>query len=67
MNVSPNEPFQIIYSLYFHEYLGDLFETYVVQKNEAGKLTYKHQNISSKNAAEFSSGLDEMDFKIIKL
>jgi SNF2 family DNA or RNA helicase len=67
MNVSPNEPFQIIYSLYFHEYLGDLFETYVVQKNESGKLTYKHQNISSKNATEFASGLDEVDFKIIKL
>ena len=67
MNVSPNEPFQIIYSLYFHEYLGDLFESYVVQKNDAGKLTYKHQNISYKNAQEFKEGLDDLDFKIIKL
>ena len=67
MNVSPQEPFQIIYSLYDHEYLGDLFESYVVQTNENGKLTYKHQNISSKNAKEFASGLDDNDYKIIKL
>lgn len=67
MNVSPSEPFQIIYSLYLHEYLGDLFESYVVQKNESGKLTYKHQNISIKNAFEFKSDLDETDFKLIKL
>jgi superfamily II DNA or RNA helicase len=53
--------------LYYHEYLGDLFESYVVQKNESGKLTYKHQNISSKNAKEFADGLDEVDFKLIKL
>jgi len=67
MKVSPQEPFQIIYSLYAHEYLGDLFESFVVQKSETGKLTYQHQNISSKNASEFASGLDENDFKIIKL
>lgn len=67
MKVSPQEPFQIIYSLYAHEYLGDLFESFVVQKNENGKLTYKHQNISSLNAKEFASGLDEKDYKIIKL
>lgn len=67
MNVSPNKPFQIIYSLYAHEYLGDLFESYVVQKSDTGKLTYQHQNISAKNAKEFASGLDEKDYKIIKL
>lgn len=67
MKVSPQEPFQIIYSLYAHEYLGDLFESFVVQKNENGKLTYKHQNISSLNAKEFASGLDDKDYKIIKL
>jgi SNF2 family DNA or RNA helicase len=67
MKVSTAEPFQIIYSLLQHEYLGYLFEAFVVQVDGNGKLTLKHQNISSKNAQEFSSGLDANDFKLIKL
>ncbi len=67
MKVSPDEPFELIYSLYEHEYLGYLFESFVVQLNEKGSLTFSHQNISSKNAAEFSSGLDENDYQIIQL
>lgn len=67
MRVSTKQPFQIIYSLFDHEYLGYLFESFVIQKNENGSLTFKHQNISSKNAKEFRNGLDELDFKIIEL
>jgi SNF2 family DNA or RNA helicase len=67
MKVSTAEPFQITYSLLQHEYLGYLFETFVVQKDLNDKLTLKHQNISSKNAEEFSSNLDEKDFQLIKL
>jgi SNF2 family DNA or RNA helicase len=67
MKVSTAEPFQITYSLLQHEYLGYLFETFVVQKDHNNKLTLKHQNISSKNAEEFSAGLDEKDFQLIKL
>lgn len=67
MKVSPEEPFELIYSLYEHEYLGYLFESFVVQLNEKGGLTYSHQNISAKNAKEFSSKLDENDYQIIKL
>lgn len=67
MKVSTSEPFQIIYSLFQHEYLGYLFESFVVQKDANDRLTFKHQNISSKNASEFSSGLDETDFKLIRL
>jgi SNF2 family DNA or RNA helicase len=66
MNVSPLQPFQIIYSLFEHEYLGYLFETFVVELDYKGQLTLKHQNISSKNAKEFSSGLDEADFGLVK-
>jgi SNF2 family DNA or RNA helicase len=66
MNVSPSQPFQIIYSLFEHEYLGYLFETFVVELDYKGQLTLKHQNISSKNAKEFSSGLDEADFGLVK-
>jgi len=67
MKVSASQPFQIIYSLYLHEYLGFIFESYIVHLDEKGKLTYQHQNISSKNAREFSKGLDDRDFELIEL
>lgn len=67
MKVSPDQPFELIYSLYDHEYLGYLIESFVVQLNDKRELTYSHQNISAKNAKEFAAGLDENDFKIIKL
>jgi hypothetical protein len=67
MKVSASQPFQIIYSLYLHEYLGFIFESYIVHLDEKGKLTYQHQNISSKNAREFSKGLDDRDFELIDI
>jgi superfamily II DNA or RNA helicase len=67
MKVSTTEPFQIIYSLLEHEFLGYLFESYVVQLDQKGRLTLKHQNISYKNAEEFAACLDEVDFKLIKI
>lgn len=67
MEVSTAEPFKIIYSLLEHEYLGYLFESFAVQLDQSGKLTLKHQNISSKNASEFASALDKDDYKLIKL
>lgn len=67
MNISAKDRFQIIYSLFQHEYLGYLFESFVVKVDEKGQLTLQHQNISSMNATEFSSGLDETDFELIRL
>ena len=67
MKVSTAQPFQLIYSLYQHEYLGYLFESFVIQLDEKGRLTLQHQNISSKNAEEFASELDQSDYKLIKL
>jgi len=67
MEVPSSEPFQLIYSLYQHEYLGYLFESFVVKLDENGKLTFQHQNISSKNAREFDSGLDANDYQLIHL
>ena len=66
MNVSPNEPFKVVYSLYEHQFLGCLFESFVVQVQH-GKLTLKYQNISSRNAHEFDNGLSESDYELIKL
>jgi hypothetical protein len=67
MKVYTTQPFQVIYSLFEHEYLGYLFESFVVQVNSKGQLTLQHQNISAKNADEFSSRLDVNDFKLIQL
>ncbi len=67
MKVSAVQPFQIIYSLYQHEYLGYVFESFIIHLDEKGKLTYQHQSISSKNAREFTKGLDARDFDLIEL
>lgn len=67
MKVSTSNPFQIIYSLFEHEYLGYLLESFVVQLADNGGLTLQHQNISAQNAGEFASGLDETDYKLIEL
>ncbi|MDX5481351.1 MAG: SNF2-related protein [Hymenobacteraceae bacterium] len=67
MKVYTTQPFQVIYSLFEHEYLGYLFESFVVQINTKGQLTLQHQNISAKNADEFASRLDADDFKLISL
>ena len=67
MNISAQNKFQIIYSIFTHEYLGFLFESFVVKVDDKDQLTLQHQNISSLNAKEFSSGLDDVDFELIKL
>ncbi len=67
MKVSASQPFQIIYSLYQHEYLGYQFESFVVHLDDKGKLTLQHQNISAKNAPEFANGLDNTDYELIDL
>ncbi|MGJ3235190.1 DEAD/DEAH box helicase [Marivirga sp.] len=67
MKVYTTQPFQLIYSLFEHEYLGYTFESFVVQKNSKGDLTFSHQNISSKNANEFDKGMDEVDYELIEL
>jgi SNF2 family DNA or RNA helicase len=67
MRVSPEEPFEIVYALYNHEYLGILFESFAVQLDEKGGYSLAYQNISSKNAKEFATGLDDTDFELIKL
>lgn len=67
MKISSQDKFQITYSIFKHEYLGYLFESFVVKVDEKGHLTLQHQNISSLNAKEFSSGLDDNDFELIRL
>ncbi len=67
MKVSAKQPFEIIYSMYQHQYLGYLFESFVIQLDDKGRLTFQHQNISSKNAREFGGELNEEDYQLIEL
>jgi SNF2 family DNA or RNA helicase len=67
MKVSAAQPFQIIYSLFQHEYLGYVLESFIVHVDQEGRLTFQHQNISAKNAVEFAKGLDETDYELINL
>jgi hypothetical protein len=67
MNVSTAQPFQLVYSLFAHEYLGHLFTAHVVQLGPGGRLTLQHQTISSKNAPEFADGLAKDDYELIAL
>ncbi|MBM3169246.1 MAG: DEAD/DEAH box helicase [Bacteroidetes bacterium] len=67
MIVDPNQPFQLVYSIFSHEYLGLIFESFVVPLDEKGRLSYAYQNISSANAHEFDSGLDAQDYELIRL
>ena len=67
MKVSPSEPFKIVYSILNHEYLGYIFESFVVQLNQQGEFSFQIQNISSKNIKEFRAGIDATDFELVKL
>ncbi len=66
MKVSAEKPFQIIYSLYTHQYLGGLIESFAVQLDNTGELSLLYQNIGPQNAQEFSSQLDSKDFELIQ-
>ena len=67
MKVSPLQPFQIVYSLLDHEFLGYLIEAFVVQRNSRGELTLQNQTLSTQNVSEFTKGLDDSDFELVKL
>lgn len=67
MIVNPDKPFQIVYPIFEIKDFTYLIESYVVQLNDAGKLTLRYQNISSKNWQEFEHGLDATDIELIKI
>ena len=61
MKISPNKPFQVVYSLLSHECLGYLFDVFVVQLNEKSQLTWEYQTLTSRNFHEFEHALDDRD------
>ncbi|MCS6820764.1 MAG: SNF2-related protein [Microscillaceae bacterium] len=67
MKIAPDVDFQVVYSLYKHEYLGYLFNAYIIELDSKGQLTLKNQAITATTANDFKAGLSEQDFEIIKL
>ncbi|HMR17765.1 MAG TPA: DEAD/DEAH box helicase [Sphingobacterium sp.] len=59
--------FQLIYSLGEHPYLGYLIEPHIVQLNANGSLSLSYRRVFSNTVDEFAKGLDDTDYKIIKL
>jgi hypothetical protein len=67
MKIDITQPFVIVYSLFRHEYLGYLIDPYAVQLDAEGRLSLCYQKLSSMNAAEFASQMDEKDYVLIRL
>ncbi len=65
MIVSPSEPFKLVFSLYEHEYLGYLIESYVAQLDAKGQVSYKTQNISTVNFDDFKEQLHPEDRELV--
>ncbi len=64
--VDPALPFQMVYSLYHHEYLGHLISAHVVQCLPDGQLSLVHQGIFPDNMKEFKAGLADDDYELIR-
>jgi len=67
LRVDSEKPCKIVYSICKHEFLGFLIEPHVVQLNSDEGFSLTYQRLFSTTAQEFSSILEETDFKLIKL
>ncbi len=67
LRVDSKKPFQLVYSLARHDFLGFLIEPHIVQLNLNGNFSLTHQRIFSNTADEFKHGIGAEDFKIIKI
>lgn len=67
LRVDSEKPCKIVYSICKHEFLGFLIEPHVVQLNSDKGFSLTYQRLFSATALEFSSILNETDFKLIKL
>jgi len=67
LRVDSSKPFKVVYSLCRHEFLGWLIEPHAVQLNSDGGFSLTYQRLFSNTVEEFSKGLNELDFKLIKL
>jgi superfamily II DNA or RNA helicase len=67
LRVDSSKPCQIIYAIAKHEYLSYVIEPHIVQLNPNGEFSLTHQRLFSNTAKEFTSYLDDTDFKLVKI
>lgn len=67
MLVVNTQPFDLVYTLVNHHYLGCVLEPHVVQVNSLGNFTLTHQRVFSKTAEYFSKKITEHDMELIKI
>ena len=65
--INSKEPFQVVYAIYRHEYLGCLISSHVVQKLPNGRLSLQYQGLNPTNFDQFEHVMDESDREIVRL
>ena len=65
--VDTSQPFELVYALCEHPYLGYLIEPHVVQLNPNGGYSLTHRRIFSNTSKDYARVLDDTDHKLIKL
>ena len=65
--VDASLPFQVVYAIYHHEYLGYLISSHVVQKLPNQRLSLIHQGIYPESMKQFNQQLNESDHELIRL
>ncbi|MFC3198395.1 DEAD/DEAH box helicase [Parapedobacter deserti] len=65
--IDTTQPYELVYSLCEHPYLGYLIEPHIVQLTPNGGHSLTHRRIFSHTATEYDAVLDDTDRKLIKL
>jgi len=65
--IDTTQPYELVYSLCEHPYLGYLIEPHVVQLNPNGGYSLTHRRVFSNTSADYDKVLDHTDHKLIKL
>lgn len=65
--VDTTQPYELVYSLCEHPYLGYLIEPHIVQLNPNGGYSLTHRRIFSNTSADYERVLDDTDRRLIKL
>lgn len=65
--IDASRPFEIIYALYHHEYLGCLISPHAVGIMPSGDLSYAYQRLHPESMEPFAHKMDEVDKQLIKL
>ncbi|SEN62734.1 Helicase conserved C-terminal domain-containing protein [bacterium A37T11] len=66
LRVDVKKPYQLVYSLCLHPYLGYLVEPHIIQLNPDGGFSLTHNRIFSHTAKDYLKNLDDIDHKLIK-